>query len=427
MRIAVWHNLPSGGGKRALYDHVSGLVARGHHVESWCPPSADQKFLPIGDLVLEHIIPLDTFERRSWRKFAARLSGGGTLIPARLKALDRHSQRCAQEMDRGSFDVVLAGSSTLFHVTSLGRYVRGPALLYLQEPYRPFYEAMPRLPWPALDCPEGFQLSAVRDRLYDAVLVHGLRIQAREELAGVQAYDRVLVNSYFSRESMLRAYGIDAAVCYLGVDTERYKDMGLARKKIVMGIGAFVSNKRVEVIIEAVAQIRPPRPALAWIGNLEDPHYLRQLVELAERRGVVFTPYRNISHQEVVRVLNEAAVMAYAPRLEPFGYAPLEAAACGLPVVARAEGGVRETVIDGETGFLVDNDNELHLALERILDDDGLARRMGAAARRRVESTWSLSAATDRLESHLVDLVEGKADPRVDQKVLILNHDFDVN
>ncbi len=330
-------------------------------------------------------------------------------------------------MDRGSFDVVLAGSSTLFHVTSLGRYVRGPALLYLQEPYRPFYEAMPRLPWPALDCPEGFQLSAVRDRLYDAVLVHGLRIQAREELAGVQAYDRVLVNSYFSRESMLRAYGIDAAVCYLGVDTERYKDMGLARKKIVMGIGAFVSNKRVEVIIEAVAQIRPPRPALAWIGNLEDPHYLRQLVELAERRGVVFTPYRNISHQEVVRVLNEAAVMAYAPRLEPFGYAPLEAAACGLPVVARAEGGVRETVIDGETGFLVDNDNELHLALERILDDDGLARRMGAAARRRVESTWSLSAATDRLESHLVDLVEGKADPRVDQKVLILNHDFDVN
>jgi glycosyltransferase involved in cell wall biosynthesis len=184
--------------------------------------------------------------------------------------------------------------------------------------------------------------------------------------------------------------------------------MGLARKRLVVGIGAFVPHKRVEVVIEAVAQIRPPRPVLAWIGNSEDPHYLRQLVELAERRGVAFTPYRNISHQEVVRVLNEAAVMAYAPRLEPFGYAPLEAAACGLPVVAQAEGGVRETVIDGETGFLVDNHSELHLALEGILDDDELARQMGAAARRRAESTWSLSAATDRLESHLVDLVEGK-------------------
>ena len=136
MRIAVWHNLPSGGGRRAPYDHVRGLVARGYHVESWCPPTADQKFLPMGDLVLEHIVPLDTFERRSWRKFAARLSGGGTLIPTRLKALDRHSQLCAEEMNRRSFDVVLAGSSRLFAVTSLGRHVKSPAVLYLGEPNR---------------------------------------------------------------------------------------------------------------------------------------------------------------------------------------------------------------------------------------------------------------------------------------------------
>jgi hypothetical protein len=40
------------------------------------PPTADQNFLPIVDLVLEHIVPLDTFERRSWREFAARLSEG---------------------------------------------------------------------------------------------------------------------------------------------------------------------------------------------------------------------------------------------------------------------------------------------------------------------------------------------------------------
>jgi glycosyltransferase involved in cell wall biosynthesis len=414
MRVALWHNLPSGGGKRALYDHVSGLLARGHYIESWCPPTADQEFLPIGDLVLEHTVPLDTFEGRNWRNYAARLAGQGTLIPARLKALDRHSQRCAQEIDRGGFDVVLAGGSTLFRVTSLGRYLRGPALLYLQEPYRMLYEALPRLPWAALPDPDGFRLSAIRDRFADVIRVHGLRILAREELADVQAYDRVLVNSYFSRESTLRAYGVDAKVCYLGVDTERYKDMGFARKRLVVGIGAFVSNKRIEVVIEAVARIRPPRPALAWIANTEDPHYFHHLVGLAAHREVDFIPYRNVSHQEVVRILNEAAVMAYAPRLEPFGYAPLEAAACGLPVVAQAEGGVRETVIDGETGLLVDDDNELHVALERILDDEELARRMGAAARRHAESTWSLSAATDRLESHLVELVEGRILPAGD-------------
>src|SRR5216683_2521051 len=58
MKIAVWHNLPSGGGKRALYDHVRGLVARGHSVEVWCPPTASRTFLPLDALVREHVVDL---------------------------------------------------------------------------------------------------------------------------------------------------------------------------------------------------------------------------------------------------------------------------------------------------------------------------------------------------------------------------------
>jgi hypothetical protein len=58
VRIAVWHNLPSGGGKRALVDQVAALQARGHHIESWCPPSADQDFLPLGQLIPEHVVPV---------------------------------------------------------------------------------------------------------------------------------------------------------------------------------------------------------------------------------------------------------------------------------------------------------------------------------------------------------------------------------
>ncbi len=409
MRIAVWHNLQSGGGKRALYDHVRGLVARGHSVESWCPPTADQEFLPISDLVLEHIVPFEMIESLSWREggwkgIAARLSGGGSLIPRTLRELDRHSRRCAQEMNERGFDVVFAGSSVLFAVTSLARYLECPALLYLQEPSRGLYEASPRLPWPAIPQQGTFRLSVASDRMFDAVRVRGLRIQAREEQNGVWAYDRVLTNSRFSRESILRAYGVDATVCYLGVNTEQNRDLGLSRRRSVIGVGAFTPTKRVEVVIEAVARIRPTPPDLVWIGNVAIHRYLSQLVEMAERLGVNFTPRVAISHDEVVQRLNEAAVMAYAPRLEPFGYAPLEAAACGLPVVAVAEGGVRETVADGESGFLVDHDSELHFPLEQIVNDDVLARKLGTAARRRAEIMWSLSAATDRLESHLRDL-----------------------
>jgi glycosyltransferase involved in cell wall biosynthesis len=382
------------------------LVARGHVVESWCPPTADQEFLSIGEIVREHIVPLEMIERASWKAVPARLKGAGSLTPAKLEALDIHSQRCAKEISEGRFDVVLATSSRLFAVTSLAEHLRVPKALYLHEPYRPLYEALPRLPWPALDKAEGSRLLAVRNRLHDAVEVHGLRLQAREELAGVRAYDLVLTNSYFSRENMLRSYGIDATVCYLGVDTDRYRDQGLARKRMVVGVGAFIPGKRLDVIIEAVAQLGPAPPDLVWIGNAEDPGYLKEVSELARRRKVPFTPLRDISHDQVVRVLNEAAVLAYAPRLEPFGYPPLEAAACGLPVVARAEGGVRETVVDGETGLVVDSDRQLPSALQQILDDSELARRFGAAGRRRAESVWSLPASMDRLESHLFELVD---------------------
>ena len=59
MRVAVWHNLPSGGAKRALRGHVEGLIARGHHVEAWCPPLADRSFIPFEDLIPEHVVPID--------------------------------------------------------------------------------------------------------------------------------------------------------------------------------------------------------------------------------------------------------------------------------------------------------------------------------------------------------------------------------
>jgi glycosyltransferase involved in cell wall biosynthesis len=101
--------------------------------------------------------------------------------------------------------------------------------------------------------------------------------------------------------------------------------------------------------------------------------------------------------------------MVYTPRLEPFGLAAIDAAACGLPVVAVAEGGVRETVVDELTGFLVENDaRAIAVAVERILSDPELARRLGASARTNVEKHWTLSAATDRIEKALAAVAGAK-------------------
>ena len=101
--------------------------------------------------------------------------------------------------------------------------------------------------------------------------------------------------------------------------------------------------------------------------------------------------------------------MIYTSRLEPFGYAPLEANACGTAVVAVAEGGVRETVHDGVNGVLVSDSDPAALgrAVLGFCSDLDRARAVGLAARQYVEETWSLEEATDRLEGRLLGLCRG--------------------
>jgi glycosyltransferase involved in cell wall biosynthesis len=410
MKIAVWHNLPSGGGKRALYYHVRGLVEKGHHVEAWCPPTINQDYLPLTEFIQQHIVPMDIRTNRT-SKFIANspmlrteLHYDALLI---ARAQKEHSHACAEEINRKGFDILFANSTWHQAVSPIGRYVKGPKVLYLQEPYRPLYEAREGgLPWVAMESINRPMLW-IRPRYMRRFLINltgtqQQRLLAREEWLSARAFDRILVNSFFSRESLLRAYGIDPHVCYLGVDTQLFVDHQETREDFVVSLGAIELNKNVEFIIKAVAKIPPPRPRLLWIGNACNQYYYEQMCGLAEESGVCFEARTNINDTELVNVLNRAAVMAYAPHLEPFGFAPLEALACGLPVVAVAEGGVRETIVDGVNGLLVSSEPEAMAAgIERLLRDRKYAEQLGKNGSEIVAEKWSVDAAVARLEQEL--------------------------
>ncbi len=404
MRIAIWHNLPSGGGKRALYDHVRGLVEQGHTVESWSPSTAAQDYLPLGEIITEHILPLKwPSGERNGRRYGPL--GAYREMLEKIAAMDRHCRDCAKEINRGGFDVLFANSCMFFRAAPIGRHVEIPKVLYLQEPYRWLYEARPRLPWRAIERPERSRWSPgyLRMLIGDQIRVNSLRLQAREEFANAQAFDLILVNSLFSRESILRAYGLDGEVCYLGVDTELFSNQDRPREDFCIGIGAFVPEKNISFVIQAIAAIKEPRPTLVWVGNAAYPEYLKELESLAKSLAVNFVPQVKIQDAKIVDLLNRAALMVYAPRLEPFGLVPLEANACGCPVVAVAEGGVRETVIDGVNGLLVEHSIDAFArAIERLERDPNYARALGTQGRQLVVEKWGCAAAADRLEQRLL-------------------------
>lgn len=398
MKIAVWHNLPSGGGKRALYYHVRGLVERGHTVESWCPPTADQTYLPLNELVPEHVVPLSQKPR------AFKLRSG---IHDVLEAMDEHCRKCAEAINQGGFDLFLGNSSQFSAVAPIGRYVTLPKLINLGEPSRGIYEAMPQLPWQAAMPPApGFRWSprrltrGVRDRL----TLEGLRTQVREEWLNAHAYDTMLVNSYYSRETMLRVYGYDAKVCYTGVDLSIFHPIQRERERFIVSVGAFITMKGIDRAIQSVALLVEPRPPLVWICNFGDKDYMEEMTRLAASLKVDLQIRMRLSDEEMVDTLNRAALFLYTAKLEPFGFAPLEANACATPVVAVAEGGVRETVVDGVNGFLCDPDpRRLAQAMQRLVDDPALARRQGEAAAEHVQQKWNIEHGIDRLEAFLLE------------------------
>jgi glycosyltransferase involved in cell wall biosynthesis len=406
LKIAVWHHLSSGGGSRALRQHLKGLAERGHHLEVWTSSLADSDFLDVSDYVKQqHVLPLD-MSIRVRRQYLDSLLALGFVPDTPVRRMLAFCAQCAEQINAGGFDVLFANSCVYFMMPYIGRFVRIPKVLYLGEPNRYLFEAYPDVFWEALPpLSENWRDRAYRARFWNDLLeVRKARVRVREELANFRSYDTVLVNSYFSKESVGRAYGGSAEVCYLGIDTDLFPHLNLPREPFVMGLGSFFYQKNIELAIEAIALLpATTRPRLVWVGDTRHPTYFNQLLELSQRLGVVFEPRQRIPQAELVRLLNTARCLLYPSKLEPFGLAPLEANACGLPVVAVREGGVRESIVDGQNGLLVNRDAaEMARALDRVLTDEALFGRLSAGAVETVRQHWTVRKAVDCLERHLL-------------------------
>ena len=187
-------------------------------------------------------------------------------------------------------------------------------------------------------------------------------------------------------------------------NTRLFRPTGVARERFVLGLGALQRHKDPATAIDALAAIPAgERPELVWIGNTTDETYVNELTLRAIRLGVRFSPRRMVSDAVLVETLNRAAVLLYTSRLEPFGFAPLEANACGTPVVGVAEGGIRETVRTDFNGLLVPHRDpgELGRALLALLRDPEHARRLGETGCAWVAESWTWRASVDRIENEL--------------------------
>ena len=402
MRIAVWNNLPSGGGQRALHDQVQGLLAQGHHIEMWSTDRSDRTLLDLEGLAPHHRVPLAPVRY----PFSRRLPNPVDFyVQRRIGAMDQHCQEVARQIHLGGFDLVLASTCQDFAASRLGRFLEIPRVLYLQEPDRRLFEDPDRLAIRRRPrSPRG-----AFDGLMDMIMLRRASQQMREEIESATAFDQILVNSKFSAESVRRCYGLPSRVCYLGVDLGAWQCVR-APEHSVVSIGTLQSHKRPELVIDALSMTTSPHPELHWIANSSEPDYRRAVIEHARARGVSMTIHEKVDQTTMLEVLGSATLLVYAPLLEPFGYAPLECAAAGMTTVAVAQGGIRETVAHLHTGLLVQDDpSELAEAIDTLFCDETLRHDLEAAAYRTVSAQWNATLAAARLEHELERVVRRSA------------------
>jgi len=198
-------------------------------------------------------------------------------------------------------------------------------------------------------------------------------------------------------------YGLNSFVSYLGTDTDLFRPLFERRENYVLSVGWCSPSKGYDFLIRSLARIdTQARPKILIAANATNPGWEAYLLRLAATLKVDLSIKKLVSDSDLVRLYNKAKLFLYAPYLEPFGLVALEAMACGTPVIAVKEGGVRESVLHNETGILTERDEEAFAqATSELLRDDVQRERIARRALEVVRSFWTWKHAAERLSWHL--------------------------
>lgn len=400
MKIALFHNLPSGGAKRHTLEQVRELARRGHRLVEFAPSTADLSYCSLGPYVeQQHIFDPDPSQGPPGRIPFLTPYLHAVYGMKRLQSTERMNRTIACEIDRNNFDVVFVKDCQIAMNPYVLRYLKTPSVFQCHhglrhriEQFKPVY-------------PERSPLQARLKAIYyyPARMLYQGKFFA-DETGSIRAASRVLTNSTFSQGLLQQHYGVGAHVVYPGINTAIFRPVSVAKMDYVLSVGALIYSKGYRFLVSALARMHPDqRPSLFIAANSWDVAEEGVVRKMATRLGVNLHIERITNDERLVQVYNQARLFVYTPMQEALGMAPLEAMACGVPVVAVAEGGTCETVVDGVTGFLTERKAETFAErVGELLSDDQMQMKMGQAGLAYVRSRWTWQDAVDRLEHELV-------------------------
>jgi len=248
------------------------------------------------------------------------------------------------------------------------------------------------------------------------------------EKTAIEMADAVVAVSEETRRDVLRLFNVDAKrirIIYNGIDPEEYypresRDQ-LAKhgidpnKPFILFVGRIARQKGIIHLVNAIKYMEPGFQVVLCAGAPDTPEIAEEMKRVvaeaqSKRDGVIWIE-KMVPKEVVYQLYSHAAVFCCPSIYEPFGIINLEAMACETAVVASAVGGIKEVVVDGETGFLVPLEQmqespfepvnpdkfsrDLAEKINQLMRDERLRQKFGEAGRKRAveKFSWATIAA----------------------------------
>ena len=253
----------------------------------------------------------------------------------------------------------------------------------------------------------------------------GYAMSSWMERTAILDADAIIAVSQGTKADILRAYpDVDPArihVIYNGIDLAEYqktedttalREYGVELDRpYVLFVGRITRQKGVTHLVDAIRYMPPETQVVLCAGAPDTPEIATELREKVERARkdhphIVWIE-KMVTRKETIQLYSHARVFCCPSVYEPFGIINLEAMACRAPVVASATGGIKEVVVDGETGYQVPFEQDPVTSFPRdpekfardlgdriteLFNDPARCRQFGDAGRRRVEERFSWTA-----------------------------------
>ncbi|MGI8482586.1 MAG: glycogen synthase, partial [Chthoniobacterales bacterium] len=258
------------------------------------------------------------------------------------------------------------------------------------------------------------------------------------EKTALEMADAVIAVSAGTKSDIERLFHVAKErlhIIHNGVDLHEYRKVKTTAtlnrfgidpdKRFVLFVGRITRQKGIIHFLRAIRYMAPEFQIVLCAGAPDTPGIgveMKAAVQMAkeERPGVIWID-ELLDKSEVIELYSNAAVFCCPSIYEPFGIINLEAMACEAAVVASAVGGIKEVVVDGETGFLVPIDQmtespfeprnpdqfarDLAGQVNKLMADPALCEKFGHAGRKRAEEKFSWSAIAAQTEALYRSLV----------------------